>query len=75
MVESAQRERREHDTTVAGHTIQIALLNQTLGILQAQCAAKEIKIHALEAFQNKAIGYSMAASAAISLLYSYIVGK
>jgi len=52
---------------------EIAVIEQRTAQLERRCDDKERKIDALEAFQNRAIGYSMAASFGATLLASYIM--
>lgn len=59
--------RREND-------MKIAVLEEKVGQLEARCDKKDLKIEALQAFQNKAIGYAMAASAAVTALMQYLQG-
>lgn len=54
---------------------EIAVIEQRTAQLERRCDAKEKKIDALEAFQNRAIGYSMAASFGATLLASFITQK
>lgn len=58
-------ERRQNDA-------EIAVLKEQVAQLNSRCDKKDIKIEALLAFQNKAIGYSMAASAAVAYAVQYL---
>jgi hypothetical protein len=53
-------ERRKND-------VRIAVLEEQVRQLRAGCDTKERKLETLQAFQNKAIGYALAASAAVSI--------
>lgn len=59
------QDRRENDA-------RIAVLEEQVRQLGARCDKKDVKIEALQAFQNKAIGYAMAASATVSIVMQLI---
>lgn len=58
-------ERRSYDADVA-------TLQEKVRQLESRCDKKDIKIDALMAFQNRAIGYAMASSALVSIGLQYI---
>lgn len=51
--------------------IKVAVLEQRIEQLEKRCNDKDRKIEALMAFQNRAIGYAMAASATGTMLAQY----
>jgi hypothetical protein len=53
---------------------EIAVIKERVDQLEVRCDKKDIKIDALLEFQNRAIGYAMAASAAVALLFKYLDG-
>lgn len=59
-------ERRQND-------LEIAVLKEQVAQLKDRCDKKDLKIEALLAFQNRAIGYSMAASAIVAYAVQYLV--
>jgi hypothetical protein len=58
-------ERRQND-------VEIAVLKEQVAQLTTRCDKKDHAIEALMAFQNKAIGYSMAASAVVAYAVQYL---
>ena len=48
--------------------IDIAVLSNRVDTLEDSCEKKHAKIEALEAFQNRLIGYSLAASFGVTLV-------
>lgn len=56
----------EHD-----NDMKVAVLEEQVKQLKDRCDKKDQKIEALQAFQNRAIGYALAASAAISFMMQY----
>jgi hypothetical protein len=48
--------------------IQLAVLNNRVGKLEDSCELKHAKIEALEAFQNRLVGYALAASFGVTLV-------
>jgi hypothetical protein len=51
---------------------EIAVIKERVDQLETRCDRKDIKIEALLEFQNRAIGYAMAASAIVALLFKYL---
>lgn len=58
-------ERRSYDA-------EVAVLASRVSQLEQRCDKKEAKLEALTAFQNRAIGYAMAASAIGTFLAEYV---
>ena len=50
---------------------QIAVLAERISQLERRCDKKDTKIEAIQAFQNKALGYAMAASGVVALAVQY----
>ena len=48
--------------------VEVAVLANRIQTLEDNCKLKRAKIEALEAFQNKMLGYSMAASFCVTLV-------
>jgi len=61
-------ERRSYDADIAE-------IKQRVKDLERRCDVKEDKLSALEAFQNKAIGYALAASAIATFVAQYLNSK
>lgn len=61
-------ERRSYD-------VDVAVLKEQVQALRERCDKKDLKIEALTAFQNRAIGYAMAASAVVAAGIQYFTGK
>lgn len=53
----------------------LAVIEERVDQLERRCDKKDTKIEALTAFQNKSIGYAMAASAAVALAVQYFGAK
>jgi hypothetical protein len=53
----------------------LAVLEERVEQLERRCDKKDLKIEVLQAFHNRAIGYSMASSAAVALIVQYFGGK
>lgn len=53
----------------------VAVLKERVTQLERRCDKKDIKIEKLEAFQNRVLGYTMAASAMVSMMFQYFTGK
>ncbi len=51
--------------------VKIGVSEQRIEQLEQRADKNDIKIEAIQAFQNKALGYAMAASALASLLVQY----
>jgi hypothetical protein len=51
---------------------EIAVIKERVDQLENRCDKKDVKIEALLEFQNRAIGYAMAASAIVALLFKYL---
>ena len=58
---------------MADTDVKIGVLSERVDQLENRCDKKDTKIEALTAFQNRAIGYAMAASAVVTMAFQYIL--
>lgn len=68
---SDNMDRRAEDVGRRIEDAKCAVLHERVTQLERRCDKKDIKIDALQAFQNRALGYAMAASAVAAFAFQY----